>query len=102
PSTLELLHELGLLDEFLQLPHQKVSELQAHFGDLSFPVADFSRLPVRCPYIALIPQWDFLDFLADHAALCPGFRLEMQAEVTGLIEENGKVVGIRGTTPQGP
>jgi 2-polyprenyl-6-methoxyphenol hydroxylase-like FAD-dependent oxidoreductase len=102
PSTLELLHELGLLDEFLKLPHQKVSELQAHFGDLSFPVADFSRLPVRCPYIALIPQWDFLDFLADHAALYPGFRLEMQAEVTGLIEEKGKVVGISGTTPQGP
>jgi 2-polyprenyl-6-methoxyphenol hydroxylase-like FAD-dependent oxidoreductase len=102
PSTLELLHELGLLDAFLKLPHQKVSELEAHFGDLSFPVADFSRLPVRCPYIALIPQWDFLDFLADHAAPYKGFRLLMQAEVTSLIEERGKVVGVRGTSAQGP
>ena len=102
PSTLELLHELGLLEAFLKLPHQRVSELQAQFGDLSFPVADFSRLPVRCPFIALIPQWDFLDFIADHAALYPGFRLMMQAEVTGLIEENNRIVGIRGTTTQGP
>ncbi|HEV7478464.1 MAG TPA: FAD-dependent oxidoreductase [Burkholderiales bacterium] len=102
PSTLELLHELGLLEAFLKLPHQRVSELQAQFGDLSFPVADFSRLPVRCPFIALIPQWDFLDFIADHAALYPGFRLMMQAEVTSLIEENNRIVGIRGTTAQGP
>jgi 2-polyprenyl-6-methoxyphenol hydroxylase-like FAD-dependent oxidoreductase len=102
PSTLQLLHELGLLDAFLKLPHQKVSELQAQFGDLSFPVADFSRLPVRCPYIALIPQWDFLDFLADHAATYKGFRLVMQAEATNLIEEGGKVVGVRGTSAQGP
>jgi 2-polyprenyl-6-methoxyphenol hydroxylase-like FAD-dependent oxidoreductase len=102
PSTLELLHELGLLEAFLKLPHQRVSELQAQFGELSFPVADFSRLPVRCPFIALIPQWDFLDFIADHAARYPGFRLEMQAEVTSLIEENNRIAGIRGTTPQGP
>src|SRR4051812_33040311 len=102
PSTLQLLHELGLLDAFLKLPHQKVSELEAHFGDFAFPVADFSRLPVRCPYIALIPQWDFLDFLADHAATYKGFRLVMQAEVTNLIEEGGKVVGVRGTSAQGP
>ena len=102
PSTLQLLHELGLLDAFLKLPHQKVSELQAHFGDLAFPVADFSRLPVRCPYIALIPQWDFLDFLADHAATYKGFRLLMQAEATNLIEEGGKVGGVRGTSAQGP
>jgi 2-polyprenyl-6-methoxyphenol hydroxylase-like FAD-dependent oxidoreductase len=102
PSTLEVLHELGLLQAFLKLPHQEVRELRAHFGDLSFPIADFSRLPVRCPFIALLPQWDFLDFLADHAALYPGFRLMMQAEVTGLIEERNRIVGIRGTTPQGP
>jgi 2-polyprenyl-6-methoxyphenol hydroxylase-like FAD-dependent oxidoreductase len=102
PSTLELLHELGLLDAFLKLPHQEVSELQAQFGDLSFPIADFSRLPVRCPFIALLPQWDFLDYLADHAKLYAGFRLVMQAEVTGLIEEKDAVVGILGTTPQGP
>ena len=72
PSTLELLHELGLLEEFLRLPHQKVHELQAQFGDLRFAIADFSGLPVRCPYIAMIPQWDFLDFLARHAQGLPG------------------------------
>src|SRR4249920_3536374 len=102
PSTLELLHELGLLEAFLKLPHQTVSELQAQFGDHSFPVADFTRLPVRCPYIALIPQWDFLDFVAEHARRYAGFRLLMQAEVTGLIEEGGRIAGIRGTSPQGP
>ena len=102
PSTLELLHELGVLEEFLRLPHQKVSELQAHFGDFSFPVADFSRLPVHCPYIALIPQWDFLAFLAEQGARYPGFRVLMQAEVDGLVEERGNVAGIRAMTPQGP
>jgi 2-polyprenyl-6-methoxyphenol hydroxylase-like FAD-dependent oxidoreductase len=102
PSTLELLHELGLLEEFLRLPHQKVHELQAQFGDLRFAIADFSGLPVRCPYIAMIPQWDFLDFLARHGRAYPGFSLLMQAEVTDLIEEGGKVTGVRGTSPQGP
>src|SRR6476661_4654151 len=66
PSTLELLHELGLLEAFLKLPQQRVTELEAQFGGLSFPVADFSHLPVRCPFIALIPQWDFLAFLAEN------------------------------------
>src|SRR5688572_30618028 len=80
PSTLELLHELGLLEAFLRLPHQRVSEIRAQIGDTSMPVADFSRLPVRCPFIAMIPQWDFLDFLAQHAARYPGFSLRMQAE----------------------
>src|SRR5499426_3346689 len=73
PSTFELLHELGLLEEFLRLPVQKVSGLEAHFGERSFPLADMSRLPVHCPFIGLIPQWDFLDFLADHAVKYPTF-----------------------------
>lgn len=101
PSTLELLHELGFLQEFLRLPHQKVHELRAQFGDLSLPVADFSSLPVRCPYIAMIPQWDFLDFLARHGKAYPGFSLLMQAEATGLVMEGGKVAGVHGATPQG-
>src|SRR5688500_11864539 len=102
PSTLELMHELGMLEEFLRLPHQKVSELKAQFGDVALPVADFSGLPVRCPYIAMIPQWDFLDFLARHGRAYPGFSLLMQAEATDLVMEQGKVVGLRGTTPAGP
>ena len=102
PSTLELMHELGVLEEFLRVPHQKVSELKGQFGDLVLPVADFSRLPVRCPYIAMVPQWDVLDFLARHGRTYPGFSLLMQAEVTDLIEAGGKVAGVRATSPQGP
>jgi 2-polyprenyl-6-methoxyphenol hydroxylase-like FAD-dependent oxidoreductase len=95
PSTLELLHELGLLEDFLRLPHQKVSELRAQFGELSFAIADFRRLPVRCPYIAMIPQWDFLDFLARHGKGYPGFQLRMESEVTDLLFENDRVVGVK-------
>jgi 2-polyprenyl-6-methoxyphenol hydroxylase-like FAD-dependent oxidoreductase len=102
PSTLELMHELGVLEEFLRVPHQKVAELKGQFGDLILPIADFSGLPVRCPYIAMVPQWDFLDFLARHGRAYPGFSLLMQAEVTDLIEAGGKVVGVRATSPQGP
>ncbi len=94
PSTLELLHELGLLEAFLRLPHQKVGEIRAQIGETLLPVADFSRLPVRCPYIAMIPQWDFLDFLARGAACYRGFELRMQAEVTGLMVENGRIAGV--------
>jgi len=95
PSTFELLHELGLLEDFLKLPVQKVRGLEAHFGDQAFPIADFSRLPVCCPYIGLIPQWDFLDFLADHAAKYPVFDLRMETEVTDLLVENGRVAGVK-------
>src|SRR5687767_188998 len=102
PSTLELMHELGVLEEFLRMPHQKVAALNAQFGDLVLPIADFSRLPVRCPYIAMVPQWDFLDFLARHGRAYPGFSLLMQAEVTDLIEDAGRVVGVRATSQQGP
>src|SRR4051812_9406929 len=102
PSTLELMHELGVLEEFLRVPHQKVRELKAQFGEQVLPIADFNGLPVRCPYIAMVPQWDFLNFLAKHGAAYPGFSLLMQAEVTGLIEEGDKVVGVRATSPQGP
>ena len=79
PSTLEIMHELGLLDEFLKLPHEKVYELNAQIGDTRLTLADFARLPTRCGFIAFMPQWDFLDFLADHARRYPTFRLLMQA-----------------------
>ena len=102
PSTLELMHELGLLEELLALPHQEVPRLVAQVGDATVPVADFTHLPTRCKFIAMMPQWDFLDFLARHAARHPAFRLEMRAEVTGLVEEGGRVVGVRATTPAGP
>jgi 2-polyprenyl-6-methoxyphenol hydroxylase-like FAD-dependent oxidoreductase len=101
PSTLELLHELGLAEEFLKLPHQKVSEIQAQIGDASIRVADFSRLPVRSAFIAMIPQWDFLDFIARHAARYPSFELRMQTEATGLLRNDGKVVGVTALTPDG-
>jgi 2-polyprenyl-6-methoxyphenol hydroxylase-like FAD-dependent oxidoreductase len=102
PSTLEVMHELGLLEDLLKLPHQKTPRLQGYFGKLGLTIADFSHLPVRCPYIALMPQWDFLDFLASHASRHPSFELRMQAEVTGLVEEDGRVVGLEATTPSGP
>ena len=102
PSTLELMHELGLLEEFLRLPHQEMPRLIAQFGDTALPIADFTHLPTRCRFIALMPQWDFLGFLARHAAGYPAFHLEMRAEATGLLEEAGRVIGVRGTAATGP
>ena len=102
PSTLNVMDELGLLDEFLKLPHHKVSRFGAQFGEEKVQVADFSRLPVRAPYIAMMPQWDFLDFLADAGKRYPAFTLLMNAEADGLIEEAGKVVGVRATVDGQP
>ncbi|MGE0254098.1 MAG: FAD-dependent oxidoreductase [Alphaproteobacteria bacterium] len=101
PSTLELMAELGELDAFLALPHQKAHGLAAQVGARHFRIADFSHLPVRCPYIAFMPQWDFLDFLAGIAARYPTFALHRRAEVTGLIEADGRVAGLRAATPDG-
>lgn len=102
PSTLEVMHELGLLDDLLKLPHQKAPRLKAQFGNLALTVADFTRLPTQCGFIAFMPQWDFLNFLAERGARYPTFTLRMQAEVTGLIEDAGRVVGLQATTPDGP
>lgn len=101
PSTLEIMHELDLLDEFLKLPHEKVHELKAQIGDTRLTLADFTHLPTRCGFIAIMPQWDFLDFLADHARRYPTFRLFMEAEVTDIVENAGRVVGLRARTPRG-
>ena len=95
PSTLEVLAELGLLERLLELPHDRVTEIAAQFGDHPLKIADFSKLPTRCGYIAMMPQWDFLDFLAREAARYPQFRLRMRAEVTGLIENGGRIAGVR-------
>ena len=101
PSTLEVVHELGLLEDFLTRPHQELREVRGWIGDEMIPVADFSRLPTRCKFIALMPQWDFLDFLTQHARKYPNFRLRMQAEVTDLIEQGGRVAGVRAQTSAG-
>jgi 2-polyprenyl-6-methoxyphenol hydroxylase-like FAD-dependent oxidoreductase len=102
PSTLEVMHELGLLDEFLEQPHQKLYQLNAQVGEMQVTIADFKHLPTRCPFIALMPQWDFLNFLAVQGSRFPGFALRMQAEVTGLIQESERVIGLHADTPDGP
>lgn len=101
PSTLEVMDELGLLEDFLRLPHQEVYELNAQVGQMGLTIADFRYLPTRCRFIALMPQWDFLNFLAEQAARYPGFDLRMEAEVSGLMEESGRVIGVRANTPNG-
>jgi 2-polyprenyl-6-methoxyphenol hydroxylase-like FAD-dependent oxidoreductase len=101
PSTLEVMHELGMLDEFLQRPHQEVRTLGAQIGDVFLQLADFTHLPTHCRFIALMPQWDFLSFIAEQAKRYPGFRLEMEAEATALTEEGGRVTGLRAETPRG-
>ena len=102
PSTLQVLDELGLLDEFLKRPHQEASRLGGVVAGVEVTIADFSHLPTRCRFIAFMPQWDFLDFIAGQAKRYPTFRLRMNAEVVGLLEDGGKVVGVRATTPDGP
>jgi 2-polyprenyl-6-methoxyphenol hydroxylase-like FAD-dependent oxidoreductase len=102
PSTMELLYELGLLDEFLRLPHQKIPQLKLSIEGRIVDGPDCSHLPVRCKYIALMPQWDFLNFLASHAKKYPTFSLRMKSEVTDLIFENEKVVGVSVNTDNGP
>ena len=101
PSTLEVMFELGLLEKFLQLPQQKVYELAAQVGEMRVTIADFRHLPTHCRFIALMPQWDFLNFLAEQAARFPNFALRMEAEVTGLVQESGRVMGVHANTPRG-
>jgi 2-polyprenyl-6-methoxyphenol hydroxylase-like FAD-dependent oxidoreductase len=101
PSTLELMHELGMLDEFLRLPHQEMRRVKIKFDDEEIAGPDFSHLPTRCKFIALMPQWDFLNFLTTRAKRYPSFHLLMNTEAVDLIEEGGRVVGVRTKTEQG-
>jgi 2-polyprenyl-6-methoxyphenol hydroxylase-like FAD-dependent oxidoreductase len=101
PSTLEVVNELGLLEEFLRRPHQELSHLAAQIGDTYLTIADFSHLPTRCKFIGFMPQWDFLNFLAEQARRYPTFHLRMEAEVTGLMLQGGQVTGVEAKTPQG-
>jgi 2-polyprenyl-6-methoxyphenol hydroxylase-like FAD-dependent oxidoreductase len=101
PSTLELMNELGLYDEFLKLPHQRAETISAFFGAREYAFADFRHLPTRAKFIALMPQWDFLNFIASQGRSYLSFHLAMQAEATELIEEGGRITGVRAKTPQG-
>jgi 2-polyprenyl-6-methoxyphenol hydroxylase-like FAD-dependent oxidoreductase len=101
PSTLEVMHELGLLEEFLKLPHQEVRRLRGVFNGHLAEIADFSRLPTRCKFIAFMPQWDFLNFLSTQAKNLPTFALRMEHEVVDLLFENDRVIGVRAKTPGG-
>jgi 2-polyprenyl-6-methoxyphenol hydroxylase-like FAD-dependent oxidoreductase len=101
PSTLELMYELGLLDEFLKQPHQEVRELRAVVNGQVVPIADFTRLPTRCKFIAFMPQWDFLNFLSSHAKCFQAFQLHMETEVVDLLIENERVIGVQAKTPGG-
>jgi 2-polyprenyl-6-methoxyphenol hydroxylase-like FAD-dependent oxidoreductase len=101
PSTLEIMYELGILDEFLKRPHQKVTELAGKVGNETVTIADFTHLPTHCHFLALMPQWDFLNFITEQARRYSTFHLQMQAEVTDLIKVNGTVTGVRAKTPNG-
>jgi 2-polyprenyl-6-methoxyphenol hydroxylase-like FAD-dependent oxidoreductase len=102
PSTLEVMAELGLLEEFLGRPHDKVLDLAGQVGDERFLIADFRHVPGRCKFLALMPQWDFLDFLSEHGGKYRNFDLRMRTEALGLIEEGGRIAGVRAHAPEGP
>ena len=99
PSTLEIIYELGLIEEFLKRPHQEVREVGGQIGDEFIPLADLTHLPTHCKFLGLMPQWDFLDFIKEQAAHYPAFHLIMEAEVTELIEEGNTIVGVKAKTP---
>ena len=101
PSTLEVVYELGLLDDFLKVPHQQLTSIGGVLGDFPFRTADFSHLPTHCKFVALMPQWDFLNFFSEQARRFPQFQLRMQNEAVGLISTGAKVAGVRAQTPEG-
>src|SRR2546426_9876973 len=94
PSTLDVMHELGLLDDVLRLPHQEIRELRAQLGEVALPIADFTHLPTRCRFLALMPQWDFLNLLVERATTrYPAFHRRMRAQATELLHEGRRVGG---------
>jgi 2-polyprenyl-6-methoxyphenol hydroxylase-like FAD-dependent oxidoreductase len=101
PSTLEIMYELGILDQFLKRPHQEVRHLAGQIGSETVTIGDFTHLPTHCKFMGLMPQWEFLNFIAEQGRRYPGFHLKMQSEVTDLLIENGKVTGVRAQTPEG-
>ena len=101
PSTLEVIYELGLLEEFLKRPHQEIREFAGQIGDELIPLADLTHLPTHCKFLGFMPQWDFLDFLTDEARKYPAFKLMMQTEVIDLLQAGNKIVGVKAKTPAG-
>jgi 2-polyprenyl-6-methoxyphenol hydroxylase-like FAD-dependent oxidoreductase len=102
PSTLEIFHELGLLEDFLKRPHQELNRIGAQIGDFTVAIGDLTHLPTKCKFVALMPQWDFLNFLAEAGGQFPTFRVMMNAEATDLIDEGGAIRGVRAKTQNGP
>src|SRR5437667_5166109 len=101
PSTLELMHELGLLQDFLLVPHQELTKVGGVFGNFSFTVADFRHVPTHCKFVALMPQWEFLDFLSTRAQKHSSFTLLMEHEAVDLMRDGGRILGVRAQTPEG-
>ena len=101
PSTLDVMHELGLLEEFLRRPHDELHEVAIRVGGEQAKLADFRHVPTHCKFLMMMPQWDFLDFLADHARRLPAFHLVMQAEARTLLQDDGRVTGLVAHTPDG-
>jgi 2-polyprenyl-6-methoxyphenol hydroxylase-like FAD-dependent oxidoreductase len=101
PSTLELMHELGILQDFLRVPHQQLTSVGGVYGGFAFKAADFTHLPTHCKFVALMPQWDFLDFLSGKARQYPSFELRMEHEAVDLIRDSGRIGGVKAKTPAG-
>jgi 2-polyprenyl-6-methoxyphenol hydroxylase-like FAD-dependent oxidoreductase len=101
PSTLEVIYELGLIEEFLKRPHQEIRKFSAQIGDEMIPVVDLTHLPTHCKFLGFMPQWDFLDFIVEQARVYQAFKLIMQAEVTDLLIEGNTIAGVKATTPDG-
>ena len=101
PSTLDIMWELGLLDAFLALPHSEITQFSGVVDDRVFPFVDLRNVPTHCKFLAFMPQWDFLNFLAAQGRRYPAFHLLMQTEATDTLKDGGKVAGIRASTPQG-
>ena len=101
PSTLEVVYELGLLDEFLKRPHQEIKEIGGQIGDEFIPLADLTHLPTHCKFLGFMPQWEFLNFFSEQGKAYPQFHLMMEAEVTDLIIAGNTVTGVKATTPSG-
>ena len=102
PSTMDVMNELGLLDEFLEIPHQQIHYGEGEIGDARFRIADLTHLPTRCKFIAFMPQWDFLDFIAAQGKKLPTFRLLLGTEATGLLRDGERIIGVTAQAPSGP
>jgi 2-polyprenyl-6-methoxyphenol hydroxylase-like FAD-dependent oxidoreductase len=101
PSTLQVMHELGLLEEFLKHPHQEITHAGGQIGQVRVNLADCTHLPTVCKFIAFMPQWDFLDFLAEKAKALPTFRLMMETEATDFLRKGKRVTGVAAKTKDG-